>query len=274
MYAAEREPSRTQTLLLTAAMLAILAGSTVLAWTLTLTGEDPAARGAQIIAQLKRDTLDKYWTADSRELCFVGSRPGMDPEGWQVRTRGAARHGIYSGRRETGIAGAMSYREKWLLRSDLSGGTYTVMDKLVTMEIRTSKNEVKVIRAAAGRIAADADAARPDNYVPNGALEPVLRLAAIGGQEAVVKTILRNTALKQGRVNLVTTRLIPLGQTGVRVEYTEEGVLRTMIYRFDQGAVHRIEYLGPDKDVIYKLCSREALIDVFPGLRETVLPDR
>jgi len=270
MYAMERDVSRPRTVLLAGVMLAILAASTVLAWTLTLPGAGASARGAEIIAQLRKDTLDNYWTAADDVRYFVCFKFGGAPNRWRIDIRNATPSDTYSGGLTMGIAKGITQTSTWKLRSDMSQGSYVATSDLVTTRIAIDDQRVAVVRTPPG-LKQKADAARPDNYVPEGALPLVLRLAAIGGREAAVKMIFDDFAIENGRINFVTARLTPMGQTAVKFEYNVKGIHATAIYRFDQDMnINRIEH--PGDNTVYQLCSAETLLKEFPSLRKLIMP--
>jgi len=267
MYSMERDVSRPRTVLLTGVMLAILAVSTVVAWTLTTVSKvDPARRGREIIAQLTPEALENYRPAADELRYYIGLSKGGDPVMWRVVIRKATPDSRLTGSTTAGHDQGVTRTSTWQLRNDLSRGRYTSTNDLITTQIRLEDDRVTVIRSSRNR-RVPASAKRPDNYLPEGMLPLVLQLVAQGGEEAIFKLILDNAAIKNNRLNFGTARLTPLGPRAVRVEYSANGSSDLkMIYRFDPDMnVERIEHLK--SGIVYKRCSGQTLLKEFPQLK-------
>ena len=252
--------------LLAAVMVGILAVSVALAWLTTKPPENLSQSGTEIISKLADDTLEGYWTGSHRDSWFIGLRQDVRPIGWRMQSRDRNSEGMFSGSLVAGSVGASPYRSGWRLRTDLSEGLYVASGlddagQAVETRIILTRDEVTVVRSSGGR-KLTATAARPDNYVPEGAFPLVLRLAAVRGGATTVKMIFDGDAIAGGTVNFVNTRLIPHGDNVVRVEYSGHKFAGTTVYHLDSDHnVYRYEY--PAQGIIYRLCKKELVTKTF-----------
>ena len=115
-------------------------------------------------------------------------------------------------------------------------------------------------------------AARPDNYVPEGAFPLVLRLVAARGGAATVKMILDEAAIADdGTINFINTRLVPYGDNVVRAEYSRGKLVHprrgsgfTLVYHLDSDHDYNIDrYENPAQGIIYRRCDRELVTETF-----------
>lgn len=252
--------------LLMTVMVGILAVSVALAWLTTKPHEDNSQGGAEIVSKLADDTLEGYWTGSRRTSWFIGLKQDGKPVGWQMRSRDRESDGVFSGSLAFGSTGSVRYDSSWLLSPDLSVGHYFARvfldrDQAVETRITLTDSKVTVVRGLGGK-RITATAARPRNYVPEGALPVALRLVAARGEEVTVKMIFDNVAIVGGTVNFVNVNLSPLGDKTVRVRSYGQDSGSTTVYHLDSN--HDIEsYEYPDDGVTYHLSKKEIVTRAF-----------
>ena len=266
MYLMRNDVPQAKLGLLAAVMVGILAVSVALAWLATKPRKNTSQGGAEIISKLMNDTLEGYWAGSHRDSWFIGLRQDIKPIGWRMQSRGRESGGMFSGGLLAGNVGSSPYNSSWRLSADLSEGFYVApaLDRrgqMLETRITLTRDNVTVVRSG-GDHKLTAAAARPDNYVPEGAFPLVLRLAAARTGEATVKMIFDDSAIVGGRVSFVDARLTSLGDNVVRVEYSGRGFVLTTVYHLDSdNNVYRYEY--PSQGIIYRLCEKELVTKTF-----------
>lgn len=177
-------------------MLAVLVVSVVVAWWISHHRQTAVRRGGEIVAEIRRDGLKKFWGEGTREF-FLVRRNGLDV-GWHA----ALRKPVEGGYRGLDVymhlasPGADQW-ESWTLSDDLRAGTYRAFGPSRLMKDRWARTEIalahghvtvtetqfalaRASRAGGVAMMREMDtftsrAAVGENYLPEGTLPLVLR---------------------------------------------------------------------------------------------------
>ncbi len=252
--------------LVAAVMICVLAGSIALAWLTTQKQKAFVYSGADVLAKLASEKIDKYWSPEKSTRWMVGLVADDKHVGWEVSSIESDMPAKFSSLQIGGPKG-MSHKVRWTLSSDLSQGHYsaTVYGKdgreLSQTQTTLTKDRVNIARRV-GQAQLAATARRPMNYVPEGALPLVMRIVADTGSEIVVKMVFDEISIKGGSINFISVRLSPMQSGVVRFQRVGGGVLGSIDYHLDsENRVSRYEY--PGTALFYRRCEPELISELF-----------
>jgi hypothetical protein len=166
-----------------------------------------------------------------------------------------------------------SLQEAWNLRDDLSAGQYEGPSSRGITRILLKGRQVEVQQPDPDRRrAASGESECPENYVPEGAMDLLLRLVVQRGQPVTYKMIDNDSALDDGQVHFTTVRATPEGDGAVRFEFTAGARrVRKVLHVEKDGQVSKIEDVT--NKVTYRLATFQEVQRVIPaGLLEEI-PD-
>jgi len=247
-------------------MLAILVGSISAAWWVTHGRGAMAQRGADIIRKIRTETLGPYWKPQPVTTAYLITDGQGRDTGWKISTRKSTAYG-YAGTTLSRGADAL-YLEKWQVRADASRSTYGAQALLDAdyppITINLAEDQVTVqIGGYRTRILASAQA--PSNYVPEGLLAVVIRLAAKLNHKLVFKMIFNENAIRNGRVKFTSVTMTPQPPASVVMSFGGH----TKVYRLDaHEQIVRIEH--PKTKITYRATSVKELIERFREDRKLI----
>ena len=257
-------------------MFALLLGSVGAAAWMVHARQAPARHAADLLQQLRKDTLAKYWPQKEQTLWYLTRNSSGQPIGWLCSTRGPTPGG-FTGKELKG-----QIRETWHLQSDLSGGEYICNDGTT---ITLSGGQVTVRRFTdEGEIPATSSA--PENYVPEGTLPLMVRLVNSRRQPAAFRMLFNDAAIVAGQVHFLPATLTPEAPGRVRYEHRYEldgrmHQLKRVFHLDEAGEIVRIDDLMQVDNLSaqwsHALSSLEELKSFFPDddeLRKQYRPGR
>jgi len=248
-------------------MICVLGGATALAWLTTGKPTPTIYTGADILAILAAEKIDKYWPTkkSKRHMIGLAGKPAK-PVGWEITSIQATKPGEFSCL-QIGGPKAMSHKVWWSLSSDLSKGRYvaTVYGKngrvFSQTETTITKDRIGIVRQIQ-QVKLRGTATRPKNYVPEGALPLVLGIVAETRNAITVKMVFDDIAIKGGKINFVDVQLSPLQSGGVRVRPIGKKVPDPIDYYIDsENRESSREHLGTS--LFYRLCDEETISKHF-----------
>ena len=266
--------------LLPVVMLGILVLAVAVAWSLSASRQRLARRGAELVAQVRKDGLPAHWRSfQSRWLLaqkagrYVGWRatvrlvePQGAAEGFDVSVLATGQH----------LAGAW---ERWSLDAGLSQGEYRsglVLPGRVGPQlaqdtvIRYADKTVEVVQGIAQH-SVQSRAPAPANYLPEGTLELAFRLAAMRKIRAQFRTIENSVPPAGQTTQFITVLAEPFdasasGVVGaafaVNVRFFLPGGSMEQAWLFDdQGNLLQ----KTDREAFWTLASADQLAEHFPA---------
>ncbi len=247
-------------------MLAILAASIGVAWWISQTRGAMSRRGADIIRKIRKETFRSYWKADPVTMAYLITNGEARDAGWEISIRKRTRYG-YAG--TTWTRGKdMLFEEKWQVRDDASRSDYQARALLapdyppVTIEFANDRVTIQ-IGGRRGGILASAKA--PSNYIPEGVLAVVVRLAANMDHKLAFKMIFNETAIHNRHVQFTSVTMTPQPPASVVMRFGQH----KKVYRLDaQGKIVRIEH--PASGTVYEATGVRELIEKFPEVRRLI----
>ncbi|MBL7133960.1 MAG: hypothetical protein ISS78_07680 [Phycisphaerae bacterium] len=244
-------------------MLAILAASTGAAWWVSQAYGTTAQRGTDIIRKIRNETLRAYWKPEPVTTAYLITNRKGRSAGWEISTRKGTPYG-YAGSTWSRGADAL-YLEKWQVRADASRSKYEARALLdadyspITINLAEDQVTVQIGGQRTGILAS---AQAPSNYIPEGVLAVVVRLAARLDRKLAFKMIFNENAIRGGRVQFISVTMTPQPPASVVMHLGQH----TKIYRLDaQGRIVRIEH--PGTGIVYRTVSVKELIERFPEIR-------
>ncbi len=243
------------------AMLAALALTAGGAWLLVYVNEGPARLGAEIVSQIQREGLSEFWSETRQEYWRVNG------ENWWYVLRFQLEDGGFAGVRirETRVRQVRTPRglrvvplatwEIWTLNQDATEGDYqagTFGPGSISRDTRIQYRDGKVKASQfedSPTKRTRTEAAAPDNYVPEGALELARGLVARKDSPAAFQWILNSRRPFGSTPDFLSVRYEP-GQTVQGPDGTD---LREVITRHEtrqqQGVLVTTEktfYINPE----------------------------
>jgi len=212
----------------------------------------PAQRGREILSEIRRNGLGHYW----RAAAFSGYYVGRDMQGRNIgwmrveRRRFVAK---FAGASFASQSTKQKTEEKWQLDDKLTSGWYEGDKFAMTGSVKTTitleDGRVSVTQIK-GSAAQSAEAALPDDYLPEGTLELAARLVAESGQRTSFEVIFNDIAIMDGKVNFTRVSMVPLSGRRARLESTMAPGRLAIIYEFDeQGEIQ--EQAHPEEGTRY-----------------------
>jgi len=247
-------------------MLAILAGSIGVAWWVSHSRGAMARRGADIIRKIRTETLGPYWKPQPVTTAYLITDGQGRDAGWKISIRKSTAYG-YTG--TTWSRGHDTlYLENWHVPPDASRSQYEARALLdggylpLTINLADDQVTVQIGPRRTGILAA---AQAPSNYVPEGLLAVVIRLAAKLNHKLAFKMIFNENAIRTGRVQFTSVTMTPHPPASVDMSFGGH----TKVYHLDaHGQIVRIEH--PETGVVYKMTSVKELIERFREVRELI----
>ncbi len=262
-FAMPERLSRRQRILLNAVMLGILVASGAAAWLLVHMRRqeriDAVELGAQIISKIKTRGLGHYWPQDNPEVLWylVNNTDGREV-GWNVLLI-SPRDGQYRGREifTNSVAGSRS-EENWSVDADLASVRYEgiIQAPNLVQRTRITFDNGKVTVARGDRAV---ESSVPDNYIPEGIFNVVLREVVSAGEVADFMMIFNSEAIADGRVNFQKVIISPQGGGKAVVNLPGRSV---NTYTLDQdGKITRIKMRG--RGLVFELVPKDTLEKYF-----------
>lgn len=228
--------------LLSVALLAILGGSVLAAWSLVQLSQAPVARARDMLQRIRSQTLGHYWPSEpSTRWYLIQDRDGR-AVGYVVRTRRASKEG-FSGLTVHRL-GDEHHGESWSLDAAATQGVYvaTVGGRpLPDTQIVLRDGEVTVIRPRPPRTEQAIEPA-PGNYIPEGLTHLVIAEAAKTAAKARFCLVVNPESITGVQLRFTPVTMSPQGggKVGVRT-YLLAGVADDLYHVDAKGEVFRIE---------------------------------
>jgi hypothetical protein len=253
--------------LVAVAMVFVLAGATGLAWMTTGKPKAHVYTGADMLAKLASQKIDKYWSSEESTRCMIGLAGKPDKAvGWEITSIQSDAGGEFSGLESGGSKDSL-HAVRWTLSPDLSQGTYSAIvygkngNEISQTETTLTEDRVNIVRRVQ-QVELTGSSPRPKNYVPEGALPLVLGIVAETGNEITVKMVFDEIAIVGGSIRFVDVELSPLRSGAVRVRPLGRQVRNLIDYYIDsENRISRYEY--PGTTLFYRLCKKETIAELF-----------
>ncbi len=223
--------------LLAAIMAVVLVGAVAAAWLMERAGQRRVDAGAKVIADLRSKGLADGWPRELRIDWYL-TRVSAKPVGWRALARWRTDDGDLAGT-DIMVYPEVFVMEQWVLSPDMSRGEYSSVEQAGrgagTTDILLEAGIV-TIRQDSGR---RASLPAPANYIPEGALNDVVRRSGQLADDAQFSIVFNERFRQRGTFDFDTIRVRRLGRTedgGLRVRRIDTGGGRTLHtdYEFDK----------------------------------------
>ena len=260
--------------LLNSVMLAVLAVSIVLAWTMVRTKGESMRNAIAVLDEIQNQTLGNYWPDEGLTQWYMRTNMAGEPLGWS---------GLWVAKEDD------IYKYVWIQRiKDRQAVTICTLspDGLTEIiEFSTGKKwgsgtaamlptSIAKVNYAAGRVQAWASgvgdravAKAPPNYLPQGLTEIAAHIVNQTQQEATFKTILLDQPVARRQVFFEQLTMTPQGDNTVRLESKAGERIITVIYHMDPvGLVSGFNF--PKPGFSFKRVTFEKLAKTYPEVMD------
>jgi len=210
-------------------LLLVLGVSVAAAWWLVYSRSRPYGRGGEILRQIRRDGLKKYWPAPHQRW-YLFTHKGVHA-GWRYVARRPNKAGGFDGWtiHYESATGLLAW-EHWQLNADATRGEYvagTLAAHRIEPDTRISLEDGKIsamqtIKEEPYRSSAEA----VPEYLPEGTLPLARHLVARGGGEAKFRLIHNRVPPNGGVTRFVTIAVKDEGKAGA--EYPNARRMRSI----------------------------------------------
>ncbi|KPK86258.1 MAG: hypothetical protein AMJ81_01715 [Phycisphaerae bacterium SM23_33] len=199
-------------------MLGLLLATVGAAWLLESSSSRRVRAAAEILAEIRKEGLDSFWPAEL-EVHWYLAQKDKRIIGWRAAAAGRSQNGDFlgvdvdmQGRRQDPVC------EQWRLNADATEGAYTALVRTPLgyrpdTDITLQRGSVKVVQHNLPnyqRLQARSPA--PENYLPEGLLEPVVRRVAAAGADAQFRLVFNDQPNPGGVVQYGSYRIRHLGR--------------------------------------------------------------
>ncbi len=236
-------------------MAAVLAGvlglSIFCAYLATQFTRGPIRRAEKILADLRATGLSAYWSDQPIKLQY----DRVNANGEKIAQLDLLREPTEGGYRGATLWSnpASKAAETWTLSEDASLGQYDVesnIGRLIKMRI-TLEGEDLTISSRGYRV----QAKTPGNYIPEGLMELVIYLTALGGKDATFSMIVNEQALVGEKVRFFQVQIAPQDDGTVTVYMPGFGGLDRSDYKLDSDGIVQ-EIVQPGQGTRYLLTEK------------------
>lgn len=227
MKPSQEKSEAVRRVMLTAVMIALLAGSVALAWFVSAARRHDPQVAADILADIRQKGLDAFWGDEPFENWCVIYGPDGKAVGWYVERRLRMEDGNFVGTRVRELGGELSI-ERWMLDNQARTGKYQG-DQWQLQRVRVSGRPVQVsvklpateiylagetltVRRTDGRRKIEAQTQQvPANYIPEGMTNLFLYQAALKGRKTECAMVINARAFAGREIEFTRYRVAPAG---------------------------------------------------------------
>jgi hypothetical protein len=251
-------------------MLASLLASVGAAMWVVHTRQAMGDLAGDLLNEIRQKGLASYWPQQQEVSWYLATDATGRPVGLRAVLRrpmliegDSPGKGFYG--REYLLMPNGSLQEVWNLRDDLSAGQYAGPSSRGITRILLKGRQVEVQQPDPDRRReASGTSVYPGNYLPEGAMELLLRLVVQRGQPVTFKMIDNDGALVDGQVHFTTVRATPEGDGAVRYEFRAGAHrVRRVLHVDKDGQVSKIEDVT--NKVTYRLATFKEVQRVIPA---------
>lgn len=256
--------------LLSLVMLGILLIAVCIAWLITLSSSALMDEGTAVIREIRKQSLPVLLKNDPAIRCYLIKNKEGGKLGYGIDTLRSGRNG-YDG------AGLMhlprvTVSEKWQLSNDAARGSYaglsSGMDQSYTAMSLSDGKLIATVQLPTQKIRSELTV--PDNFIPDGIIDLVVRVVAQRGGKAVFHALRGSQAVMQNRLYFSTVTMIPQGRDKVKVQIkAPNGEVDSFIYHLD--AKGQVLDVKVDEAITMQVVGQEELFKAFPETR-SLLP--
>lgn len=255
-------------------LLAILLAVVGAAWQLSTSRGAKIAAAADLLQQVRKDKLTKYWPDETTQECFLGVDPSGKALTWIVKARQKLANG-YQGASVQRLINGPALPEKWQLSASAASGRYVGpanSNDQVEISMRDGRVSVTYARIGPPPVLAQRHSLAPANYIPKGMKELVLAQAAKAGRAMMFRIIENDQPIAGQEVHFTSVEVQPAGPNAIRWKPVSPGSKSDLTYTFDEeGQLLKIA----DGDFTIKRTTMSQLLKSFPNderLRNLALP--
>lgn len=248
MSTKQENSDRKRQKLLTPILLGVFLLSVFVSWMLVRAYSIPTERGVDTLATIQQKTLESIWGNQPQiRLYLLEDRLGR-PIGCEMYIRKPITGG-YKGERLTRNYGPTPSKSRsvWTLSSQANIGQYEsqISDRDGEIRLSLSLEEKSVTVEFSDHPFIrhpPATAPRPSNYIPEGALEAVLKQVASSGKKNRLRLIYDKLSISHGSVNFLGITLTPKNSRKVVLTHERASAYTTTFLLDDNGEVTTVEY--------------------------------
>ena len=252
--------------LLALLMAGVLAATVAAAWVLDAAAGRRRRRGAEIVAHIRSRGLEAFWPESTRIDWYL-IRGREAPVGWRASARWRSGSGGFAGV-ALEVYSAGYGREEWALNGDATAGDYAAVSQSrrhgpSATDIAFADGAVTVVRVPGRRARSPA----PDNYIPEGMVDLVVRQVADRQTDALFKMVFnerenRHKAVDYGAMRIRDVGPSRAGGRKVGISATRGGGELDRVYEFDANG--RVVAVACGEGVRWIAATAEEVEGIFP----------